>query len=554
MNPYFEPSDVVGLIPLATCVVFGVFALLLEVFQRPSHPRDYIATISAAGFGLAGVFAFMLTDADVRPIFGGIAILDPYAAWTAVILCLGGAITSLSASDWLADQGLDRGEFYALLQFAVAGLIGMTLAADLIVLFVSIEIASVAAYALAAFLRTSGQSAEAGFKYFAIGALGSAVLLYGIALVYGATGTTTYAAIAQAIAGNGQGAAFAAGAAHEAMIAAAAGRDVANGMWMLNIGGSTLFVPLAVVGMALILSAFAVKVAAAPFHFWAPDVYTGAPTPAAGFLASVVKVGGIAALLRLLTSAFWDPSVRVGDYGWSTLVILLAVMSVGIGNLVAITQTRLKRVLGFSSVAHAGYLLLGVAAVGMGPGAPGFGGAVVFYLLAYTVATTGTFAVLSSLGRRGHEADQVDDLNGLAQRSPWLAAALSLFLLSSAGIPPAAGFLAKFMVLRGAIGSFSLTAEFGGEGAMLMLVAAVFALVASVAGAFYYLRLIALMYMGQARREVAVTYAPRTQVAIAIAALLTLVLGLMPGQAAIAADDAFLGMLRPGTELPNAGE
>lgn len=547
MSDVLRAADVAGMLPLASACFFGMVALLLEVFQRPSMSRSYISTISALGFVVTGVLAWNLTDTGGHSLFSQTAALDPFALWTTIIVCVGGALTSLAASSWLEDQRLERGEFYGLLHFAAAGMIGMVSAQDLIVLFVSLEIMSVSAYALTAYLRTSSQSAEAGLKYFILGAFASAVLLYGIALLYGATGTTSYVGIAQALeaAPLRDGATWLSQVSDGALVAAAAGRDVGGGTLSINVGGYAGFVPLASIGMVLVLVAFFTKMAAAPFHFWSPDAYTGAPTPVVGFLAATVKAAWVAALVRLLCTAFFGVEARMGSFGWVEIVMIVAAISMILGNTVALTQTNLKRMLAFSSVAHAGYLLVGVAAVGFGVGLPTFGGGIVYYLLAYTLATVGAFAVLSVIGRNGDEAGNIEDLNGLAYRSPWLAMTMTVFMLSSAGIPPTAGFLAKFLVLRAAFSSAAVSADFGYSPAWMLALAGL-ALVASVVGAFFYLRVVAALFMGTPKREVPIALSPRSNVAITWAAVVTVVLGVFPSAAMVASTDAFLGMHNAG--------
>ncbi len=549
MDAAFRAADIAGMLPLVSACLFGMLVLLFEAFQRPSFSRAYLADVSALGFGVTGLLAWNLTDTGGNAPFGGIAVSDPLVHWTTVILCLGGALVSLSSTSWFEERRLDRGEFHALLHLGVAGMIAMVAARDLVVLFVALEIASVCAYALTSFLRSSPQSAEAGFKYFVLGALASAVLLYGIALLYGATGSTSYLAIAQAleagVVGGDAGVHFAE-ATRAGLLGAAAGAASDGGALAMNLGGAEAFAPLGIIGMILLVAAVLMKLGAAPFHAWAPDAYTGAPTPVVAFLSATLKVAWMAALARLVSTAFFGAAARGGTDGWVALLMIAAVASIVLGNTVALTQHNVKRILAFSSIAHAGYLLVGLAAVGYGVGAPAFGGGLVYYFVAYTLATVGAFAVLSRLGARGAEVERLDDLAGLGRREPGLAVALSVFLLSSAGIPPTAGFIAKLLVLRAAFASASLGAELGGFPAWPMLVVAGVALIGSVVGAAYYLRVVALLFLGEPTRDVAVDSSTRGRVVIAVAALLTLALGVLPGAATRAADAAFLGMLGAG--------
>jgi NADH-quinone oxidoreductase subunit N len=344
------------------------------------------------------------------------------------------------------------------------------------VVFLGLELMSVSVYVLAGIRRRSAASAEAALKYFLLGAFASGFLLYGIALVYGATGTTNLEAIA---------------------IQLSDARVVGQ--------------PMLGIGVALLLVGFGFKVSAVPFHMWAPDVYDGAPTPVTAYMAAAVKAAGFAALVRVAFTAFGESSAT-----WQMIVWWLAVLTMAVGNLVALAQRRLKRMLAYSSIAHAGYLLVAVAAASTA-GA----GAFLFYALAYTLMTVGAFAVLAAAGRDGESDVLVDDFDGLAERRPWLAAAMTVFLLSLLGFPGTAGFIGKWLILTSVVDA--------GHASL-----AVALVLASVVSAGYYLPVVMAMYMKPAQGpEVAdrATLAGGARAVVAAAVVALLLLGVWPNRA-----------------------
>lgn len=530
---YVTGTDIASTLPFAITVAFGIVALLLEVFQRPSFSRGYIAWVSALGYLCAGVAAWLLLKVpEGGAVFSGTAYLDGYTQVLTIAFCIGGAATSLVAPGYLSEQGIDRGEFHALLLFAVGGMNLMVAAGDLMVFFVGLEIMSVAAYALAAYLRRSPRSAEAGMKYFIIGAFASALFLYGVAMVYGGTGTTSLAGIRDVLAAHAapdSAVGFATTAQH-ALLNVAGGHGAESSALLTNFGGFTPSLPLVVFGLILIIVAFMVKIAAAPFHMWAPDAYTGAPTPVVGFFAASVKIAGFGALLRVLVVAFFDEDMRMGPYGWTQILLVVSFISMILGNAVAMVQTNVKRMLAYSSVAHAGYMLVAVVAMGYGVGNVDLGAGIIFYAFAYTFGTVGAFGALAWLGRRGQEVETYEDLNGLGFRYPWVGAALSVFMLSSAGIPPAAGFIGKLMLFRAAIEASTMGQAYGMEGHGALLWLAIIGIVASVAGVYYYLRVMAHLYMKKPRRQVDEVAFPGARFAIIACAAATLFFGILPGR------------------------
>jgi NADH-quinone oxidoreductase subunit N len=351
------------------------------------------------------------------------------------------AVTVLLSFDYLEREQLRAPEYYVLMLFATLGMMLMSGGEDLMVIFLGLEVMSVGVYVLAGINRRNPGSAEAALKYFLLGAFATAFLLYGIALTFGATGTTNLTLIGVQIATQPL--------AHNTML---------------------------LIGLAMLLIGFGFKVAAVPFHMWAPDVYDGAPTPVTGFMAAGVKAAAFAALFRVLTEAFGSVAA------WQHIVWGLAAATMIAGNFVALAQRTVKRMLAYSSVAHAGYLLVAVSA-GARPGGGGVGGgAFVFYLAAYTLTTLAAFALLAAKGRNGERDVQIDDLAGLATQRPWLAAALAICMLSLLGFPGTAGFIGKWYIL--------LAATSVGQGLLAVLL-----VLTSVVSAGYYLPVVMAMYM-----------------------------------------------------------
>ncbi len=372
-------------------------------------------------------------------------LVDRFTLFFDILLCFGGAISALLAGGYMPEHRIERGEFYALLLFTTLGAMVLAAAGDALTLFLGLETMSIGAYAMTAFRRTSPRSAEGALKYFLLGSFAAAILIYGLALVYGATGHTDLAGIGDAVRG-------------------AAGRS-----------------PLLVVGAVLVLVGIVFKVSAVPFHAWTPDAYEGAPTPATTFMAVAVKAAAFATLLRVLLVS-WTSWAS----GWPPVMAALAAVPMTVANLVAGRQESVKRMLAYSSIAHAGYALVAVTALMRGPTEAA--ASVLFYLLAYTVSTAGAFGSLILCGSRDREAVSYEDLSGLGKRHPTAALAFSLFLVSLAGIPPTAGFFGKWFVFKAAIDSD-------------LYWLAILAFVNSVLGAYYYLRVLVYMYMREPAAE-----------------------------------------------------
>jgi NADH-quinone oxidoreductase subunit N len=473
-------SQFAAVAPLAVLAVWTLVLLLIEsAIPAPGARARAAANLTLVGIGLAGV-ALVWTAPGAEPVavFSGMVVHDRMGAALSGVFLLGGFLVTLLGASTLDRARADTPEYHPLLLLALCGMIVVAQAGDLVTMFLGIETMSVAAYALCGTERKSARSAEAALKYFLLGAFASGFLLYGIALCYGATGTTNLSGIASAVA------------------------DVPRD-------------PRLLIGMLLMLVAIGFKVAAVPFHMWAPDVYEGAPTPVTALMASAVKAASFAAALRVFAGAFSQTEMLYGAAGWASVLAALAVATMTVGNLAALRQDSVKRMLAWSSVAHAGYLLVGLIAAGV-VGAEGKA-SVLFYLLAYTVMTVGSFGVVAWLG--GSAAERLDAYNGLGSRRPVAALAMTLFLLSLAGMPPTAGFVAKLYVFRAALQSPLLT--------WLVVVAVLNSLVS----VYYYLRVVVAMYFREPEGEAdaAAAGAPATA-ALCIAAAAVLLGGVLPGR------------------------
>jgi NADH-quinone oxidoreductase subunit N len=440
VTPHIDWAAVVPLL-----VLFGgsLVLLLCTALTTAKAPKGFFTIVTiitaAVAAGSAIVTRGRVMDADEGPFaaIAGAITVDSFSMLFTVLLCVAVALTALLADDYLRREQLDGPELHALLLLSAAGGVVMAIANDLIVLFLGLETLSIALYVMAGFHMRREESQESAMKYFVLGAFSSAFLLYGIALIYGATGSTNIATI--------------------------------NSFLSDNVLESTGFL---LAGFALMLVGLGFKVAAVPFHVWTPDVYQGAPTPVTAFMASASKAAAFAALIRVFTVGF-----DVYAVDWTPIVWVLAVLTLLVGSILAIVQTDVKRMLAYSSVAHAGFILVGIeAATERGTRAA------IFYLVAYTFMIAGSFGVATLVGRRGDARHSLDDYRGLSTARPVLALAFTIFLLAQAGVPLTTGFLAKFYVIGAAAQSHSYAL-------------AIIAMVSSVVSAFLYLRIIVSMYM-----------------------------------------------------------
>ncbi|HEY6557110.1 MAG TPA: NADH-quinone oxidoreductase subunit N [Polyangiaceae bacterium] len=511
---------ILGISPILVVGIGALLLMLAEAFGKPAalHGVSGEGIVVDAGAGRAPelslgaavvLFAGAVLSVAVWLIgpeqLPGVEALAPYllvdrfTAFFSFTLCLGGALAALLAGGYLPEHDIDRGEFFPLLLLSTVGAIALAAAGDLLTLFIGLETMSLGVYCLIGLRRGSARAAEASLKYFLLGSFAASVMLFGGAILYGATGHTDLAGIGQAVATIGQ-------------------------------SDSTVSAPAVLVALVLVIAGLAFKVSAVPFHMWTPDAYEGAPTPTTTYMAVAVKSAAFATLLRMMLIAFGDERLMSWGAGWPPAFAVMAVLTMTVANLIAGRQESVKRMLAYSSIAHAGYVLVGlVATMGSEQGEA----SMLFYLLAYTVSTAGAFGALILCGRRGAEAVSYEDLAGIGRRHPAAALAFSLFLLSLAGIPPTAGFFAKLYIFQAAIDAelYALT---------------IIGLLNSIIGAYYYLRVMVYMYMREPIPGAPIATPMQSgyvATALVIAAVLVLLLGIVPGTSL---DVAVSAVLRPG--------
>jgi NADH-quinone oxidoreductase subunit N len=462
--------DLRPVLPAAIVATTALVVLLAHAFA-PKQRRSPSVGLSLAGIVAALASAFLLWRTARGAVLAGSLAADDFAIFFQALILAVAALAVLFSASYARENDLERGEYYALVLFAVVGMMGLVSSLELVSIFVALEIMSIALYALCGMRRARVESQESALKYFVTGSFASAFFLYGVALVYGATGTTAL-------------------------------ERVARGLEVAAPAEATM----ALLGTAMLLAGLAFKVAAVPFHMWAPDVYEGAPTPVTAFMAAGVKAAAFGVLLRIFGVAL--PSLAAH---WQPLVAVLAAVTMVVGNLAALAQPSLKRMLAYSSVAHAGYLLTALVA------APALAGeAVLFYLVAYAAVNLGAFGVLSAMSRDGREPLTAADVAGLAERRPALAAALAVFLVSLTGIPVTAGFVGKFYLFNAAVGA----------GFVWLAVVGV---VMSVVSAYYYLRVVVAMYMSEpAGEDRWAQLTPASAFALGVTVAVALLLGLWP--------------------------
>ena len=476
--------NLVATIPLLFLAGWSCLLLLVDLWI-PKTKKAITAWL--AFLGLVVTLILVIPQLDLREeAFGGMLAIDGFSGSLHILFLGTGGMSVLLAINYLKRNNIERGEFYPLVLFSVIGMMTMAMAKDMIVVFLALELLSIPLYILAGFARARPDSSESALKYFLLGAFSSAFLVYGIALVYGATGATGFSEIASSIAAE----------------------------------GSTNSLLLSGVGMILVGLGF--KVAAVPFHMWTPDVYEGAPTLVTAFMSVGSKAGGFAALIRVLFDAFGSLSVE-----WVPVVAILAALSMILGNVAAIAQYSIKRMLAYSSIAHAGYILMTCVAGGIGDLESFAASAVLFYLIAYALTNIGTWAIVISVERDNGRGNSLDDFTGLGKTHPGLALAMALFMLSLTGLPPTMGFVGKFYVFRVAL-----------EADYLWLV--LLGVITSLISAYYYLRVVAVMWM---REGPGLAVTTRTiNLIVAITSVGTLVFGLLPGSIMALVENAVQGV------------
>ena len=473
--------------PMLIVVIFAMVVLMVDL-ALPRDRKSLCVGVSLAGILLAWAACFSLwpsgmTAATAKTGFNGTVVADGFAISFQIILLVVAALSIMLSKTYIELKGINYGEYYALMLFSTSGAMLMATSRELITIFIGLEVLSIALYVLSGLARTEARSEESAMKYFLLGSFSSCFFLYGIALIYGGTGTTRLDTLT-------------------------------------TVSATALMSSYAVAGFALLIVGLGFKAAIVPFHAWTPDVYEGAPTSVTAFMSAGAKCGAFAALVRVgivllpLSSVFHD------------VFWVLAILTMVVGNVIAIVQTNIKRMLAYSSIAHAGYILVGLLAgsSGYAQAHPELGipsqayAGILFYVLAYTFMNLGAFGILILLARRGDELNNIEDLQGLAATQPWAAALMALFMFSLAGVPPAAGFFGKFYVFIAAVNAHQYSL-------------AVIGLVASVIGAAYYLRIVYTMYFLPAKREFPAnvwSFAPGADVALAVCAVATLLFGILP--------------------------
>jgi NADH-quinone oxidoreductase subunit N len=463
----------VNMTPILPEIFLSVLAmalLLINVFG-PGGQKSYLAYLSFFGIVATAVLVGAGWGGHIES-FSGSVVLDNFATFFKMIFLVAAGLTVLIADSYMEREGCNQGELYPLILFAVVGMMLMASGTDLMTIFLGLEVMSVSLYVLAGFNRANKKSNEAGLKYFLLGAFSTGFMLYGMALIYGATGTTRLYKIATIV---GQ---------------------------MPHPSANIMLVA----GMLLMMTGFAFKIAAAPFHMWTPDVYEGAPTPMTAFMSAGPKAAGFAALLRIFLVAL--PSLQVE---WSQVLWVLAVLTMTVGNITALRQDNIKRVLAYSSIAHAGYALVGFVA-GNGTGTAG----ILFYMLSYAFMNIGAFAIIILVSKKGETNGNVSDFAGLGFKRPMLAIFMTIFLFSLAGMPPTAGFIGKFYLFSGAI-----------QKGYIWL--AVIGVLNSAASVYYYLRVMVFMYMKEATEEFDwVKVTPPMALALVISVAGSMIPGVIP--------------------------
>lgn len=474
--PDFTPAAAEIFILTMACVV-----LLADLFLGKSNRWVAYFLTQVTLVGAAAITAWLVATqgGNIVLTFSNMFVRDLMADFLKLIVYLAVAVVVLYGRSYNALRGLDRGEYYLLVLFATLGMMVMISANHFLTMYLGLELLSLSLYAMVALDRESARATEAAMKYFVLGALASGLLLYGMSMIYGATGTLEISGVA--------------GALHNHM-------------------GLT---PVLTFGLVFLVAGLAFKLGVVPFHMWIPDVYQGAPTAVTLMIGSAPKLAAFAMAMRLLVFGMFDMATH-----WQPMLIFLAVLSIGLGNIAAIAQSNLKRMLGYSAISHMGFMLLGllagIGADGANHGANAYSAAM-FYAVAYVLMSLASFGMIILLSRAGFESENLEDFKGLNKRSPWFAAMMMIVMFSMAGIPFFIGFFAKFWVLQAVVHADRVWL-------------AVYAVVMSLVGAFYYLRIVKLMYFDEPADDAPIAAPPDMRLILSVNSLAIALLGLMPGQ------------------------
>jgi NADH-quinone oxidoreductase subunit N len=461
-------TDLLAALPEMFVLGMAMFILLIDLFLKPSN-RIAIFLLSQITLLGAAFMTVATHHPSVSYAFSGMFVDDAFADVIKLMIYLGSSLLLVYTRQYITLRGMFRGEFYALTLFSIAGMMIMVSGQHFLTLYMGLELLSLCLYALVALDRDNPKATEAAMKYFVLGALASGMLLYGMSMMYGATGSLNLSEVAAALLNGSQDR------------------------------------PVLVLGLVFIVAGLAFKLGAVPFQMWVPDVYEGSPTATTLLIGSVTKLAAFAFVIRLLTQGLFVLAVD-----WQGMLVIMAVMSIIVGNITAIAQTNLKRMFAYSTISHVGFLMYGLMSVSLN----GYASAML-YIVAYMLMTLAGFGMILLLSRKGFEADKLDDLKGLNQRSPWFAFMMLITMFSMAGVPPTIGFYAKFAVLQAAL-----------QAGLLWLV--VFAVLMAVIGAFYYLRIVKLMYFDEPKDRKAIDAPIEMKLMLSLNAFGLLLLGLFP--------------------------
>ena len=466
------------LAPELSLLGFALAVILLDLFIKQ---KKVLAAVSIAGVIISAGFTVAMWGAPGVAIFYRMLAVDNFALFFKLLFLAAAGLIILASQDYVSKFERFQGEYYALVLISAVGMMLLAAASDLITIYVALELSSISLYVLASFLKDQ-KSTEAGLKYLLLGAVASAVLLYGMAFVFGFTGVTCLMYVA----------------------------DFVQGM----PGAGLLNNPALLLGIILLAAGFGFKIACFPFQMWVPDVYEGAPTPITAYLSVASKAAGFAVILRVFFVGLGSPDWL--SLNWGMLFAILSAITMTVGNIVAIVQTNIKRMLGYSSIAQAGYLMVGLATVGMAAGNDALGqSGLLFFLMSYAVTNLGAFIAVIAISNK-IDSDVIDDYTGMGKRAPLMALALSLCLISLIGLPPTAGLIAKIYIFSGAV-----------QHGLLWLV--IVAVINSCVSAFYYLRVVKVMWLGVPASEEKVPSSWALRTALLLCCLFVLLLGVMPG-------------------------
>jgi NADH-quinone oxidoreductase subunit N len=466
MGQFFNLQDLGAIAPELELMLFGMILLIADLLVEN---KKWLGYIRLGGIAWSGYFLIRLYG--IQPVFAynGLLIIDPFSWFFKLLFLIAAALTIVISMKYLDIEREHHGEYYALIMFATMGMMFMAGAMDLITLYISLETMAIATYILVGFLRGNQRSNEASLKYFLLGAFSSGILLYGMSLLYGIAGSTRF-------------------------------RDIADALDQRGISD-----PISLIALITICAGIFFKIAAVPFHQWTPDAYEGAPTSITAYMSVAVKAASFAMMLRVFIYAISPLYPQ-----WMPILTIVSVLTMSVGNIAAMTQTNLKRLLAYSSISHAGYLLLGLIA-GNATGLT----AIPLYLFAYTFTNIGVWAIVVALRRKNIVGEQIDDLNGLIYKQPTAAVLMLVFLLSLAGMPPTAGFIAKYYLFAGLIESNHSKL-------------AVIAVLNAAVSMYFYLRVVVAMFMKESNEKTGLMLSPGIVFALAVGMILTVAIGFYP--------------------------